>query len=545
MLAGVGGIDFVIFVVAADESIKPQTREHFDICRLLRIPAGVVAITKSDLVDEDTLGVTKLEVEDFVRNSFLEGSLMIPVSTVTRQGLDELRAEIARLARSSPSRNATEHLRLPVDRSFVMQGFGTVVTGTMIAGAVRPEDEVQLYPGGQTLRVRGVQVHGRAARQAVAGQRAALNVTGANHEDIQRGMTIGPKSVLATSPILDCMLDLLPSVKPLKNRAPVHFHANTAEVIAEVRTLDNRPFVEPGASAPVRIVLREPLLLLPGDRFIIRMFSPVITIGGGEVIDCAPPRRMRRDALVRRAEVLAGSTLPQRIAYMVAEAPDGLPVSAIVARTGAKTAAIPPDIPRYGDWLIDPAALDAKLTAFRQMLADFHKVNPLQPGVGKEELRTRAFAAAPPAVFDAVLATTKEIVVAGEHVRLATHKVAMQSDERAASARMEAAFETAGLTVPSATEVLKSSGIDPTRSRTLMQILFREKRLIRIAEDLVFHTSAIEALKAKLASRKGGRFSVADFKDWTGVSRKYAIPLLEWLDSQRITRRDGDSRIVL
>ena len=194
MLAGVGGIDFVIFVIAADESIKPQTREHFDICRLLRISAGVVAVTKADLVDEDTLGVTKLEVEDFVKNSFLEGSLIIPVSAVTGQGLEELRQEITRLARTSPSRDATHHLRLPVDRSFVMQGFGAVVTGTVFAGSVRPEDEVQMYPGGQSVRVRGLQVHGRPAKQASAGQRAALNITGVNHEDIKRGMTIGPKS---------------------------------------------------------------------------------------------------------------------------------------------------------------------------------------------------------------------------------------------------------------------------------------------------------------------------------------------------------------
>jgi selenocysteine-specific elongation factor len=436
-------------------------------------------------------------------------------------------------------------LRLPVDRSFIMQGFGTVVTGTVFAGVVKPEDEVQLYPGGQTLRVRGVQVHGKASRQASAGQRAALNVTGADHEKIRRGITVGPRSVLAVNTVFDCTLDLLASAKPLKNRAPVHFHAGTAEVQAQVRTLDGRAVVEPGSSALVRVVLREPLLLLPGDRYIVRMFSPVTTIGGGEVVDCDPPRRMRRDGLLRRAGVLASSTLAERIRVLLAEAPEGLPVSAIVARTGAKASAIPGDIPRFGDWLIDGAALQSKLASFCRMLAEFHKANPLLPGASKEELRSRTFGSVPAAVFDAILAGSKEIAVAGEYVRLAGHRISLQTDEREASARMESAFESAGLTVPSASEVVKASGIDPVRSRTLMTILLRDKRLIRVAEDLMFHASAIDGLKAGLVMRRGQRFSVADFKEWTGVSRKYAIPLLEWLDAQRITRRDGDSRVVL
>jgi selenocysteine-specific elongation factor len=237
--------------------------------------------------------------------------------------------------------------------------------------------------------------------------------------------------------------------------------------------------------------------------------------------------------------------LAERISFLVAEAPDGLPVSAVVARTGAKPAAIPASIPRFGDWLIDSAALDRKLASFRQILADFHKANPLLPGCSKEELRSREFPSAPPAAFEAILSNSKDISMAGEYVRLANHKVALQSDEREASARIEAAFENAGLSVPSSAEVLKGSGIDPTRARTLLQILLREKQLIRTSEDLVFHATAIDALKGLLAKRKGERFSVAEFKEWTGVSRKYAIPLLEWLDSQRLTRRDGDARIVL
>jgi selenocysteine-specific elongation factor len=545
MLAGVGGIDFVVLVVAADESVKTQTREHFEICRLLRIRAGVVALTKADLVDEDTLGVTRLEVEDFVRDSFLEGAAVVPVSAVTGQGLTELRAEIERLARAATARDSSQLLRIPIDRSFVMQGFGAVVTGTVFAGSVCPEDAVQIYPTERVVRVRSVQVHGRPAKRASAGQRAALNLAGASHDELQRGMVLGPERVLAAGTVFDCVLELLAAAKPLKNRAPVHFHAGAAEIPAEVRTLDNSPLVEPGSSAMVRIVLREPMLLLPGDRFIVRMFSPVVTIGGGEVIDNDPPRRMRRDALVARTKALSSASLEERIALLVAEAPDGLSLGVIVARTGHRPTTLPSSVERTGDWLLDKSAKEQKLAGLRTVLADFHRANPLLPGCSKEELRTRVMPAVPVQVFETLLAADKQVVATAEHVRLVSHTLALQSDEREATAKIEAAFEGAGLAVPSVPEVLKASGVDVGRAKSLLQLLLRDKRLTRVSEDLVFHHRAIEGLRSQLATRKGQRFSVAEFKDWTGVSRKYAIPLLEWLDRERVTRRDGDARLVV
>ena len=545
MLAGVGGIDFVILVVAADESIKTQTREHFEICRLLRIRAGVVAVTKADLVDVDTLGVTRLEVEDFVRGSFLEGAPVIPVSAVTGQGIAELREEIERLARAATARDSSELLRIPIDRSFVMQGFGTVVTGTVFAGSVRPEDSVQIYPTGRVVRVRGVQVHGHSAKQASAGQRAALNLAGASHDDIHRGMVLGLERVLAAGTVFDCVLELLAGAKPLKNRAPVHFHAGAAEVPAEVRTLDNAPSVEPGSSTLVRMVLREPMLLLPRDRFIVRMFSPVVTIGGGEVIDIDPPRRVRRDVLVARTKALMSASREQRVALLVSEAPHGLPLSAIVARTGHRPATMPSSVDRIGDWLLDKSAKQRILAAFRDVVADFHKANPLLPGCSKEELRTRVTPDVPVPVFEVLLSAAKQIVTTAEHVRLASHTLTLQSDEREAAAKIEAAFESAGLAVPSLQEVLRASGVDAARAKSLLQMSLRDKRLIRVSEDLVFHQRAIEGLRSQLASHKGQRFTVTEFKEWTGVSRKYAIPLLEWLDRERVTRRDGDARLVV
>ena len=256
MLAGVGGIDFIVFVIAADESIMPQTREHFEICRLLRIRSGLIALTKCDLVDRDTIEVAKLEIADFVRGSFLENAPILPISATTGMGLDVLRSELARVAQHTNIRDKSQFFRLPVDRSFVMSGFGTVATGTVFGGHVQIDDEVQAYPESRVLRVRGVQVHGRNADQAVAGQRAAINIAGIESHEIHRGMTLATKSVFVPTTLCDAVLELLSSAKPLKNRAPVHLHAGTAQVQAEVRTLDNASLIQPGSSALIRLVLK-------------------------------------------------------------------------------------------------------------------------------------------------------------------------------------------------------------------------------------------------------------------------------------------------
>ncbi|HYI92640.1 MAG TPA: selenocysteine-specific translation elongation factor [Bryobacteraceae bacterium] len=548
MLAGVTGIDFVLFTVAANESIKPQTREHFDICRLLGIQSGIVALTKCDLVDEDTLGVARLEIEDFVKNSFLQNAPIIPVSSVTGAGLDTLRAAMTRIARARASRDATQFFRMPVDRSFLMPGFGSIVTGTVLSGAVRLEDELELYPSGESVRVRGIQVQTEEVETAVAGQRAALNITGAAAEKLTRGSTLGSKRIFAATTMIDGLLDLLPSAKPLKNGSPVHFHAGTAEAPGEVRTLENIPVVEPGAKAMVRIVLKKPMLLLPSDRFIIRMFSPVVTIGGGEVLDCDPPRRLSRAKLLARAHKIASSSLSERLSFLVSEAPEGIPISHLAGRSGLRPekilASLPPETHRFDGWLMHDTIAKARLSRWKDHLAAFHKAKPLLRGIGKEELR-RDLAKAPMRTFEALLALDKQFVLEGEFVRLASHKLAMQDEEREASLRIEAAFEKAGLQAPVLSEVLAACGVDQTRARTLLQMLLRSGSLVRFSEDLILHNTAARSLKQTLATRKGQRFSVGDFKDWTGVSRKYAIPLLEWLDRERITRRDGDARIVI
>ena len=549
MLAGVGGIDLVLFVIAADESIKPQTREHFDICSLLAIPKGIVVLTKADLAGADLVELVRLEVDEFVRGSFLDGAPVVAVSSTTGEGLPELRAEIARLAESVAERDASQYFRLPIDRAFSMRGFGAVVTGTLVSGAVRLEEEVEVYPLGRRARVRGIQVHGASVKEASAGQRTALNLAGVEVSDLRRGMVLADAGRFRTTTQIDCAFHLLSSAKPLKHRAPVHFHAGTAEVEAEVRRIRGSEPLAPGSREYARFLLSEPLLLLPGDRFIARMFSPVVTIGGGVVLDTAAPRR----ATLERLRTLETAPPAERLALLVSESRYGMGMPELVARTGwlesgiRKTAAgaglIVLDAPQF--WLLDARWATAKLEAIHEHLKRFHRENPLLAGASKEELRSKHLAGAPPWLMDALLSRSKLLAADAETVRLSSHKVALKQDEAAASAKIENAFRAGGLATPAMQEVLGKSGVESNRARTILQLLLRDKRLVRVSDELVFHASAIQSLRALLAQKKGARFAVPEFKDWTGISRKYAIPLLEYLDRERITRRDGDSRVVL
>ncbi|HWY46511.1 MAG TPA: selenocysteine-specific translation elongation factor, partial [Bryobacteraceae bacterium] len=463
MLAGVGGIDLVLFVIAADESIKPQTREHFDICRLLGIRNGIVVLTKSDMVDEDLIELVRLEVDEFVRGSFLENAPVVAVSSTTGAGMAGLRTEIEKMAASISEKDASQYFRLPIDRAFSMRGFGTVVTGTLVSGSVRLEQEVELHPARQRVRVRGIQVHGASVSQAMAGQRTALNVAGVDAVEVRRGMLLAEAGKFRATTQVDCVFELLASAKPLKHRAPVHFHAGTAEVEAEVRRLRGTEPLQPGTRDYVRFLLSEPLLLVPGDRFIVRMFSPVVTIGGGTVLDLAGPRRAASD----RMRVLESAPLADRIALLVSETRYGIGMPELVARTGLqeanlrKAAAAAPVIafesPQF--WLLDSKWAGRQLETIHETLKQFHRKNPLVGGLSKEELRSKQLPGAPAWLMDALLARVKTLAVDGETVRLASHQISLKQDETEASAKIENAFQAAGLAVPSMIEVLGKSGV--------------------------------------------------------------------------------------
>lgn len=544
MLAGVGGIDLVILVIAADESVKPQTREHFDICRLLGLRRGLIALTKSDLVEPDWLELVRLEIAEFTLGSFLENAPILEVSSKTGAGLGQLRDTLASLAAGIAARPAAGPVRLPIDRAFTLRGFGTVATGTLWSGTLRAEDELELHPAGRRLRVRGVQVHGGPVPEAQAGQRTAVNLAGIAPEDLPRGFTLASPGLFQPTRIVDCSFRLLPGAAPLKHRAPVHLHAGTAETLAEVRLLESLDPVLPGAATRLRLLLRDPLLLLPGDRFIVRRFSPVVTIGGGEVLDNQPPRRMRRSATAERLRQMEAETPDQRLARFAAEAPYGAELTTLTARTGRDAGDLRSAAPAAGllplDTRLTPlAALEREKQALSAQLARFHQEKPLEAGLPKAALTLPAF------FLDALLARSPEIVAEGETLRLASHRLNLKSDEDEALNKIEALFRDAGLAVPPLAEVLPQSGIDPNRARAIVQILLRQKRLIRVSQDLYYHAEALDHLRAALAPRKGQTFAVGDFKDWTGVSRKYAIPLLEYLDREKVTRRLADKRQVL
>jgi selenocysteine-specific elongation factor len=563
MLAGAGGIDLVLLVVAADEGIKPQTREHFDICRLLGISRGIVATTKADLVEPDVAGLVKLEVEEFIRGSFLEGAPIVAVSARTGAGFDELKGQLASVAEAVPSRDLSSYPRLPIDRAFAMKGFGTVVTGTLISGTLRAEQEVELLPAGRRLRVRGIHSGGQAVARAEAGQRTAVNLSDIAVADIQRGMVLAAPGLFRASQRLDARLTLLPSARPLKTRARVHFHQGTAETVAEVVLLAGRQLA-PGESALAQLRLADSVFMLPGDRFIIRQFSPVETIGGGVVLDALAPRHKQGDPGVTRfLDVLEKGSREDILAVLAEEAAGGLGLPQIIARTGWLEPPIRQAIQALSAAhkirvISNEPLVVASAVRFIELVERivneveaFHKANPLVPGISKEELRGRVAAKTRPEMYQAALdelAVAKKIVLAGDLVQKAGREIALSPEEARAKERIAKEFESAGLAVPAVSEVLAKLTVDAQRAQKLMQILLREKTLVKVTDGLVFHRSAVEKLRGLLASYKrerGEKLPIAAFKEMAGISRKYAIPLLEYLDRERLTRRVGDERVIL
>jgi selenocysteine-specific elongation factor len=558
MLAGVGGIDLVLLVIAADEGIKPQTREHFDICRLLAIQRGITVLTKSDAVDAETLEVVRLEVEDYVRGSFLDPakSPMIAVSSLTGRGLDELKSALAKVASEVAVKNSAALARLPIDRVFTMKGFGTVVTGTLVAGTIRKsdEEELELFPAGTRMRVRGVQVHGLSAEAAVAGQRTALNLAGVSTEDLARGMTLATADTFRSTSRVDALLSLLPSAKPLKDGARVHFHAYTTETIAEARLYGTKQ-LKPGDEAYAQLRFAEPMLLLPGDRFIVRQFSPVVTIGGGVVLDASPgTRKQRAENAAAFLKIMRDGSQEQVLAARVARRGaiglclNDVPGEMNIRREDAAKLAAQAGLVDCNQVLVAPAAFAEAKADVLQALKKFHDANPLVAGMSKEELRDRVNLG--PEVFYSVLeklAEEKKLEIAGELVHLPGRGVVMKDEEAESKKIIEQAFASAGLKVPSLKEVLAGLKVDKIRAQKIVTLLLRDKVLIKISDELVFHQITLMDLRRKIAALKTSapRIDVARFKEMTGVSRKYAIPLLEYLDRERVTRRVGDVRVIL
>ena len=568
MLAGASGFDLVLLVIAADESIKPQTREHFEICKLLGIPRGLVALTKCDLVDLEVLELVRLETEEFIRGSFLEGAPIIPVSAKTGVGLDELRWQLARIAAEAPLKDASRYFRLPIDRAFAMKGFGTVVTGTLIAGQVKAEDEVELFPARRRLRVRGVQSGGKTVVSASAGQRTALNLAGIEHHEVRRGMVLAaPKRFEATSR-LDTRILLLASARKLKNRARVHFHHGSAETIAEVH-LFGATEMKPGSTALAQLRLAEATLALPGDHFILRQFSPVVTIGGGTVLHL-PRGRKLRDAeamnFLQTQESGLNGDMPARAAALkaiVCSNADGSTLPDLVMRTGwpeeeirgmLKDLAADGQLRVAGDAPLVAVSAEIVASCTERIVREverFHRANPLAEAISKEDLRTRCASALRADIFRAALedaVAASKLAVAGDLVKRAGRAIELQPGEARAKEQIEREFERGGLAAPAIEAVLATLSVEKDQAQKILHLLLRERILLKISDDVVLHREAVEHVRKLLAEYKrtrGERLGVTDFKELAGITRKYAIPLLEYLDRTGVTRRVGDYRVIL
>ena len=564
MLAGVGGIDCVLLVVAGDESVMPQTREHFDICKLLRIPRGIVVITKSDLADADTRTLVRQDVAELVAGSFLADADVIEVSAVTGDGLDRLRAAIEAQAARIVNRPRDGAARLPIDRAFSMKGFGTVVTGTLVSGRITTDDELVVQPGGRKVKVRGIQVHGKTAAEAAAGQRTAINLGGVEVSDVSRGETLAAPGTLSVTRRVDAEIDLLPSAKPLKHGARVRLHNGTAEVLGRVSIAGpSAGEIAPGANALVRVRLESPAVLTRHDRFIIRAYSPPITIGGGSVLDPAPTRAGIRShdgqASLERLRASADDLAPI-VAMIAASGLAGMDRRALTSRAG-----VPPghvaalvktlarkDVIATGDRLVVKTHLAAAADALVAHVTAFHKAQPMSEGVPREEAREQVFRRVDHAVFDRVLEDLKarKALVGTDRLALPTHRVTVAgADDRMRQAIADA-YHAGGLTPPDAAAVEASTRAPKAIVDKVTTLLLREKVLVRL-DTIVFHAEALQRLKADVTGLKaaaaGGRATVdvAAFKERYGVTRKFAIPLLEYLDRERVTRRTGDVRLVL
>jgi len=569
MLAGTSGIDLVLLVIAVDEAIKPQTREHFDICRLLGVRRGVIALTKRDLVDADTMELVKLEIEEFVKGSFLEGAPILSVSAKTGEGLSALKGALLEAAKETAKRQAQRYFRLPIDRSFSVKGFGTVVTGTLISGQAAVGDEVELLPDKTLLRVRGLQTGGKGVERAEAGQRTAVNLAGIDHTSVRRGMVIAAPGKFSKTRRVDAQLELLPDAPPLKQRAQVHFHVGTAETIAEVllhseRSGPPQKAVPTGQHAFVQLRLADDIVVLRGDRFIVRQASPVITIGGGEILDPLAKRPTKKDSgRVQFLETLTSGSRDEILQAMVERNILGVSMAEIVARTGW----LEVEVMSSAQNLVKAGAVHVVSTEplvliagplfqeiSKKLLArveSFHKENPLLPGMAREDLRSSLGRRVRTETFRTALEgllKQNKLVTQGELVKKPGSEISLTPEEARAREQIEQAFAKTGLAVPSVKEVLSQLPVESLRAERILQMLLRDKVLVRVSPELIFHHEALAKLPGILQSYKktrGEKIGVPAFKELTGITRKYAIPLLEYLDRQRLTRRMGDERVIL
>ena len=552
MLAGAGGIDAVLLVVAADESVMPQTREHFAICRLLGVAAGVIALTKIDIADADTIELATMEVRELVAGSRLSAAPIVPVSSRTGAGLDDLRRALASLSERLPERTtASLPPRLPVDRVFSMRGFGTVVTGTLTSGTLRVDDDLVLLPGGRPVKVRGLQVHGESRGDASAGRRVAVNLGGVDRADVARGDTLTTAGAFDVTRRVDARIELLPEAAPLKHGARVRFHHGTTEVLGRIAV---------GSGGFARLRLEAPAVLTRGDRFVLRSYSPPITIGGGVVLDPVPGRTAVRTAAAAARFASLDASVAEAVKIFVQErAASGLTLETLTRRAGisrgeaeqlAQRLQADGVVRRIGERLFDAAVVGRLERELLALVSAHHTAQPLSEGLPRQEARERLFARAAAGLFEHTIDTLVRggRLVARDVLSLPGAGVSLSPEEVRAQEALARTFRDARLAPPDLASAASAAGIGAAMADRIAKLLARQKTLVKL-DTMYFHADALAELRRDVVAMKASgaapRVDVAGFKERFGLSRKYAIPLLEWLDRERVTRRIGDTRVVL
>ena len=561
MVAGATGIDIVALVIAADEGVMPQTREHMEICTLLGIRHGFVVLTKIDMVDEEWLELAREDVVDFTRGTFLEDQPVVPVSSVTGEGIEAFAQTLDAQCTAIPERKTSGLFRLPVDRVFTMRGFGTVITGSLVSGAIEVGENVELYPADIRSKVRGLQVHGAGVEKALAGQRTAVNFQGLDKDEVERGYVLARPGTLKPSYMVDIAFSYLEScTKPLKNRTRVRFHTGTSEIMGNIILFD-RETIDPGQKTVAQVRLDTPVVLVKDDRYVIRSYSPVRTIGGGRVLNPVPPKHKRfRTEVIESLGRYKEMAPEEIIAFhahqsgfrgtrfsdlrLVTNLPDKKlegTVNALLSNRQLIT------VDREARLYIHAEAYANLRHLVLDQLGNYHKTNPLKAGMPSEELKSkfplRINAKLPIQVMNQMV-KSEELVLEDNLARLTGHQVSLGIDQAELKQKIQDTYVKGGITPPYFKEVCQQLGTDPRAAQEILRLMVEDDLLVKVKEDLYFHRPAIEDLKARLVAflKENGTITTPQFKDMTGASRKYVIPLAEFFDATRVTIRVGDNR---
>ncbi|THB79489.1 MAG: selenocysteine-specific translation elongation factor [Desulfobacteraceae bacterium] len=561
MVAGSSGIDIVTMVIAADEGVMPQTREHMEICTLMGIEHGMVALTKTDMVDEDLLELALEDIQEFTEGTFLEDKPVIPVSSVTGEGLDDFSTALERMCNELPPRRYSSIFRLPVDRVFSMKGFGTVITGTLVSGSIRVGDDIMVYPKNIVSKVRGIQVHSDSVDQALAGTRTAINFQGLDKESVDRGDILSTPDTLIESYMVDAQFTFLNSnAKPAKNRTRIRFHYGTSEILGYLILLD-REEIAPGDEACVQIRLESPVCCIKDDRYVVRSYSPVRTIGGGRILN--PDSKKHKlfddqvitglstlldddpDTVISHILSMKGfSGAPLKDLRVMTNIPDkklGAQLQKMLARQEVVLSDKEKQVYIHGSFV------EQFKSRAIEKLEEYHQNNPLKEGMPTQELKSKFQYIDDPKFFNLVFSKLEKegtLVQDKNLVKLASHTVALQVDQHEVKEKIMATYKKTGLTPPFFRTICEDLDLDKKTARDVLEMLIKEKSIIKTKDDLYFDAATILDLETRLVDylRENQEITTPQFKDMTGISRKFVIPLIEYFDGINLTIRVGDTR---